>query len=214
MPSFPSPYLRDILIPFPVHPHILINHFCSSLHICLPLYLQLHALTYLYLLNIQLLYHLHICLSPPILLFLHPPHATLSIYLTLPLPHTSCLSQHLPHFQSYKNQPQIIIYVSVLFLLVFVSFLWNCGIGRKILINIEVVKLCNKKLFHLIMALWWNKYGTMVQIIHTSSYGEMAKHSGEMVRRWNCVGKTPLYPYGEMVKRIWCNGEDNTHKST
>ena len=40
-----------------------------------------------------------------------------------------------------------------------------------------VVKWCNKKHVHISIVKWWNKYGAMVQRIHTISNGEMMKHS-------------------------------------
>ena len=41
----------------------------------------------------------------------------------------------------------------------------------------EIVKLCNNKHLHLIMVKWCKDYVKMVQIIHTSSHGEMVKKS-------------------------------------
>ena len=53
-----------------------------------------------------------------------------------------------------------------------------------------VMKWCNNKDLHLIMVKWCNKSSEIVQIIHTSSHGEMVKHTS-----------------GDILSAKWKNGE-------
>ena len=59
-----------------------------------------------------------------------------------------------------------------------------------------MVKWCNKKHFHIIKMKRWIKYGEMVQIIHTSSHGEMLKQNSGYILlvKWQ-NGKTVILTF-------------------
>ena len=95
---------------------------------------------------------LSIYLPLPLPLHILPPHATLSLttalphnllpflaplYISLPLHFTQppCLFQNFPRFHSYPKMIQIIQYIYLLLMLVYVSLLLNVGIRSKRITN-------------------------------------------------------------------------------
>ena len=71
-----------------------------------------------------------------------------------------------------------------------------------------VMKWCNNKDLHLIMVKWCNGYGEMVQRIHTSSHGEMVKHTSRDVlftkgQNYETVILTIISPLFRAPLRQW-----------
>ena len=59
-----------------------------------------------------------------------------------------------------------------------------------------VLKWCNNKDLHIIMVKWCNKYGEMVQIINTSSHGEILKHASRYILFAKCQnGETVILTF-------------------
>ena len=135
--DFPHQYMFRVCHYRPLHLNIpltiplYLNHLCAPISLFIPL---------------PLLYHIF------------SPSETLYIYLSLPIQHHFCptcepfslsvilffpfppsLYQHLPYFWSYPNMSQITPCIYLLLPLFYVSLLWNCGIGIKIITYGEIM---------------------------------------------------------------------------
>ena len=188
----PSYYPHSLPLRLPpscnLHPPL---HLYPYLCICLPLprdvlpplHINLYLLSFPLPHSFPLHNHLTHVIRPPLHLRLLHILFPLPIFIPLPL-HSSYL--HISHYHLHLNHRRKIIHcIAALMPLFYVYLLWNCVI---------IVKRWNGEMVKWIGTdIWWNKYGEMVQRIHTHVhmvkwlYGEMD---------W----------YRVMVKQVWWNG--------
>ena len=190
MPSPPYPYLdtsQPLPLTFsfstspcsPTSPST--SHFPSYLSPPLSSYSSLWSSLYSYLFSP--LYSSSFSSSSP---YPSPSSPCNSIYFSSSTSSTAHLFfQFIPQCCLYLYLTQIVQCITFWIPIFYVSLLWYYGIVSKITTNGEMVKWCNKKHFFICMVILWNQYGAMMQIIHTSSHGEMVKHSGEIVKWWD-----------------------------